>query len=641
MLYNKQEIICSRKVLSTAIALTVSGLSSLSYADTPYTLDEVIVTASRTAQTVDETLAPVTVITRKDIEQSQAKDVAELLRKVPGIQIARNGGIGSLPSAFIRGSNSSHTLVLVDGQRLNNATAGTPEFQYLNPEQIERIEVVRGPRSSLYGADAIGGVIQIFTRRGKGEPQFSAKAGVGSRNTNELGFNLGGEVDSTRFNLNASLYETGGFDTTNDNFPANWGANLDNDAYRNKSLATRISHTFQSGVETGISFLHQQGKTEYDGYVTDRDDTNYPYSPYTLFKSTTVNAYTTLPVNDIWLSKIDVGYSEHKSKQLGKNDSPSAPYTPNFYETQRLSALWQNDIDWSENQLLTTGVDYYQDKVDSSTNYVNPATGRKEDSRYNAAVFIQNQSYYDWSDLQLGLRRDKNEAYGFQTTGNIAWGVDLPQHIRLIASYGTAYRAPTFNDLYYPFSGNPDLKPESSKSAELELRGKHDIGKWSLSLFQNDIDDMIAWAPDASGQWKPSNVNKARIQGVEGSISTTLAHWDINLSLTLLDPKDTKRDTQLQRRAKQYMTIDSDRTFSKFSFGATFRAQGPTYDDVDNNVRVAGFATVDLRTAYKINKELKTQIKLTNLLNKQYQAANGYNGEPRGAFVSLIWTPDL
>ena len=642
MSLNKPEPALPKHALAIVVSLATTGLVSIAQAnDDAYTLDKVVVTATRTAQTVDETLAPVTVITRKEIERSQATDVTELLKKVPGVQINRNGGPGSITTTFIRGASSSQTLVLIDGQRLNNATAGTPEFQYLNPDQIDRIEVVRGPRSSLYGADAMGGVIQIFTRKGQGDPQLTVKAGTGSRHTNELGLNYGGKTNNTRYNLAANFYETSGFDSTNDKFPANSGANLDDDAYRNKSITANVSHKLHSGVEVGVSYSHQQGKAEYDGYVIDSNFIYHPFSPYTLFKTTTLNTYASMPVNNIWLSRIDVGYSEHKSKQLGKNDSPSAPYTPNFYETRRISALWQNDIEWSDTQLLTTGIDFYQDKVDGSTVYQNPGSGDKEDSRYNVAGFIQNQSEFGWSDLQLGLRRDKNEAYGYQTTGNIAWGFELPKSMRLIASYGTAYRAPTFNDLYYPDSGNPNLKPESSKNSELELRGQHNVGKWSVSLFQNDIDDLIAWAPTPSGLWKPSNVDKARIRGIEASISTTLKQWDITASVTLLDPKDTRRETILQRRAKQYMTLDADRSYGKFSLGGTFKAQGHSYDDVDNNVRVAGFATIDVRTAYKINKELTAQLKATNLLDKKYQTANGYNAEPSGFFLSLIWKPAI
>ena len=632
--------------LPAAVALAVTAVTVGTQAsDDVYQMDEVIVTASRTAQTVDQALAPVTVISREDIERSQATDVTELLRATPGIQVVRNGGPGSITSLFMRGASSSQTLILIDGQRLNSATAGTPELQYLRPEQIERIEVVRGPRSSLYGADAVGGVLQIFTRKGEGEPKFTVRAGAGSHNSRTLGLNFGGKSGNTRFNLGADLYESAGFDVTNDDYAANHGVNLDDDAYRNKSLAGSVSHHLDSGTEVGGSFSYLEGKKEFDGYTCAEDDyfcdTKYPYQPYTEFKTSTLNAYSFLPVTDIWTTRVDVGYTKQESRQLGKGDSPEAPYKESFYETERLSMLLQNDVAWLENQLLTVGVDYYNDRVDNSSAYEDPETGKKIDSRYNAAVFVQNQSQFTGSDLQVALRRDKNETYGYHTTGNVAWGFDLPKAMRLIASYGTAFRAPTFNDLYYPDSGNPEVKPEQSRNYELELRGTYDFGQWSVALFQNDIDDLIAWAPTASGLWKPSNVDEARIQGLEATLKTELKGWSVLTSVTLLDPEDRNREKVLQRRARQYMTIDADRDFGKLSVGGTFRAQGHSYEDVANEDRLDGFATLDLRMSLPVSKELRAELKLTNLFDKEYQTAKGYRNEPRGGFVTMIWTPEL
>ncbi|WP_252178692.1 TonB-dependent receptor [Endozoicomonas sp. 4G] len=629
--------------LRITVALATAGLAGTLQASEEVTqLDEVVVTATRTAQSVDETLAPVTVISREDIERSQATDVTELLKQVPGIQVNRSGGPGALPSVFVRGASSSQTLVLVDGQRLNSPTAATPEFQYLTPDQIEKIEIVRGPKSSLYGADAIGGVIQIFTRRGQGDPKLTVKAGAGSRNTSDIGVNYGGEVNGTRFNIGASLFETAGYDYTNDNYPANTGLNLDDDGFRDKSFTSQLSHTFETGAELGFSFIHNQGKTEFDGYTT-KLFKKYPYNAYTEFESSTANIYAVVPVSESFMTRVDAGYTELESKQLGKNSAPEAPYTPNYYDTKRYSVVAQGDISWLDSQLLTLGVDYYKDEVDSSSLYFNPETNKQVDSRYNAAIFAQNQSDFGWSDLQVGLRRDKNESFGYSTTGNIAWGVDLPESFRIVASYGTAFRAPSFNDLYYPESGNPDIKPETSNNVELALKGRHAIGNWSVALFQNDIKDLIAWAPSAADPniWVPSNVDEARIKGIEAVIQKRIDDWNIRASATVLDAKDTKRDKVLARRAEQFATLDVDRQFGLFSVGSSIRAQGHSYDDAENTTRLAGFVTVDVRGGYRVTKELLTELKVVNLFDKDYQTANGYRSEPKGAFLTLTWTPEL
>ncbi|PJE79172.1 Vitamin B12 transporter BtuB [invertebrate metagenome] len=627
--------------LTTISIIVTTGFPLLSQADDTCYLDDVLITASRTAQTVDETLASVTVISREVIEQSQATDIIDLLKTVPGIQISQNGGRGSLSSIFVRGASSSQTLILIDGLRLNNATSGTPEIQYLVPDQIERIEIVRGPRSSLYGADAIGGVIQIFTRQGREKPELAIKTSTGSRDTHEISIHADGKSHDTRYSLGASLYETQGYNSTNDHYPANTGVNLDDNAYRNKSLTANLSHYFDNGVEAGISSSYQEGKVEYDGYTFSKNFTTYPYSAYTLFRTAFVNAYGLFPICDNWDSRIAVGYSDQKSRQRGKNDHPSAPYIPDFYTTQRLSGLWQNNISWSDNQLFTTGIDYYYDEADSSASYNNANTGSIEKSRYNAAVFIQNQSWFDQSNLQLGLRHDKNESYGDNTTGNIAWGVNLPEQLRLITSYGTAYRAPTFNDLYYPGAGNPELKPETAVNREMELRGLHPLGQWSVSIFQNDIKNMIAWTPDYSGIYKPDNVKSARIRGVETVFSAKWDTWNIQASATWLDPYDKKERALLQRRSRQYATLDINHLSGKYTFGTTIRAQGHSYEDADNTLRLAGFTTIGIRASYRINRMLKSIFKITNILNKTYQTAYGYNGEPRGFFISLLWTPDV
>ncbi|MDP0561229.1 MAG: TonB-dependent receptor [Candidatus Endonucleobacter sp. (ex Gigantidas childressi)] len=625
--------------------IIISAFSTIAQAVNAYSFDDVIVTAPSTTKVIDENLASVTVISRKDIEYSQAASVTELLINVPSIQISRHGGPGSLTSAMIRGASACQTLVIVDGQRLNSATSGIPEFQYLHSDQIERIEVVRGSKSSLYGADAIGGVIRIFTRKEAGESQLTVKTSIGNWHTCEQGINYSGGNNSIQYNLGANLYETAGYDVTNDNYPVNSGVNLDGKAYRNKSITGKASCLLESDTNIGVSFYSQTGKTEYDGYTVDPNNfiKKYPYSAYTLFERSALNVSSVIPVNAIWLSRFDAGYLKDKNKQLGKNYHHSAPYTPSFYETKRISSLWQNDIAWWSNQQLTTGIDYYRDMVDSSNTYNNPRTGDKENSRYNAAFFIQNQTKFGCSAMQLGLRRDKNESYGFQTTGNISWMVDLPKDLRFSVSYSTAYRPPSFNELYYPdstwSSGNSNLKPETSKARELELKGQCGYGKWGVSLFQNTIDDLISWTADSSGKFKPENVDKASIQGLEASMSTVFKQWSITISGTLLDPKDTKRNTVLQRRAKQYMVVDVDYSINKLFLGGAFRAQGPCYEDANNNVRLAGFAIIDMRVSYKIHKEFTAQLKVINLFDKKYQTALGYNGEPKGFFITIIWKP--
>ncbi|MGI9273458.1 MAG: TonB-dependent receptor, partial [Endozoicomonas sp.] len=284
--------------LPAAVAMVSAGLAGLSQAsDDVYKMDNIVVTASRTAQTIDQALAPVTVITREDIERSQAKDVTELLNKVPGMQIATSGGMGSKAGIYLRGTRTAQTLVLIDGVMTRSGDFGEAPLQYLDPDQIERIEVVRGPKSSLYGPNAVGGVIHIITRQGKGDPRLRLKVGGGSHGTGEYALNYGGEVDGTKFNLGARLYETRGFDRT----LTSEGVDGDDDAYRNKSISGNVSRRFANDMEAGFRFSHATGKSEYDN----NDGNKHQKGPYSLFDVTNISGFVTMPVTQLWNTKLD------------------------------------------------------------------------------------------------------------------------------------------------------------------------------------------------------------------------------------------------------------------------------------------------------------------------------------------------
>ncbi|AMO57930.1 TonB-dependent receptor domain-containing protein [Endozoicomonas montiporae] len=617
--------------LQAAIGVAVAGFVNASVAtDDVYRLDDVVVTASRTAQTVDQALAPVTVITREEIERSQASSVVELLNKTPGMQMATSGGPGSSASVFLRGTKTGQTLVLLDGQKINSTSMNVAPLQYIDPDMIERIEVVRGPKSSLYGADAMGGVIQIFTRQGYGKPRLRLKAGIGTHGTGEYNANYSGEHNGYRFNLGANFYETQGYDHTDSKI----GRDGDDDGYRNKSISGSVSKQFESGLDAGVSVYHTEGKAEYDHNHNGWGDLET--KPYNDFSVTSLNSHLMIPVNEVWSTRLEAGYIKEDAfrREEGRGEDKLA----SFAKGRRYSASWQNDVEWQESQLLTAGLDYSYETIDTGTKY-------PEDNRYNYGVFAQQLSSFESSDLQIGLRHDKNETYGNKTTGNIAWGFDLPYNLRLIPSYGTAFRAPTFSDLYFPGSGNPNLKPEKSENFEVELKGKFKTISWSASIFRNNIDDMFLYVSkptdDNEFAGHMENVEKARITGFEFAASTRIEGWDVNANITLLDPENRTKNKVLERRAKQLINLDADRRFGKFNVGGTIRGQGRTYNDVNNNQELAGFMTVDLRGGYQISSELKTEFKLTNLLDKQYTTTLGYKSEPFNGMLSLIWTPEL
>jgi len=569
--------------------------------------EPIVVTATRTARTADETLASVTVITREDIERTQAKSVAELLTGETGLDAAVNGGYGKTTSLYLRGTNSDHTLVLIDGVKINSATNGIASWQYLPVEQIERIEIVRGPRSSLYGADAIGGVVQIFTRTPTEGFRAGAEAGYGTYGTSRVGADVSGANGATRFSFTGSHFNTDGIDART----ASAGNEADRDGYRNESMSARVVHRVSPGTEIEAHALHAQGFTEYDG--TPNQST---------FNQDANGLRLRMTPHERWLMKLETGNSHD--------------YTDNFknggfystFNTNRYTAAWQNDVTLGKDQLLTLGLDYQDDRVGSTTSYTIM-------ERANRGGFVQHQGRFGNHDLLLSWRQDDNEQFGANDTGNLAWGYALNPTVRTHLSWGTAFKAPSFNQLYFPGFGNANLKPEESESYEAGLRGKTPWGHWDVRAFQTNVSNLIATVDVGGGTFAPMNVDKARIKGLEAEIGARLAGWDTRAGLALMDPRDTGRDKILNRRAKRSLKIETDRVFGAWRLGTTWLVQGHRYDDVNNTVRLGGYGVLNLRAQYDLSKQWVMRANLDNVLDKTYQTVNTYNSPGRSLFVSL------
>lgn len=573
--------------------------------------DTLLVTATRTAQTADQALASVTVITREEIERKQAQTVAELLRQAPGGVLVNNGGRGKATSVFLRGTNSDHVLVLIDGIKAGSATSGAVAFQDMSLEQIERIEIVRGPRSSLYGSEAIGGVIQIFTRKGTEgfKPRFSV--GAGSDDSREVTLGASGGNGDGWYNLSLSDYSTDGFDAQED-------AEFDDDGYDNRSYALRGGYRFSEQVEAELFWTRNEGDNEFDGSRQNESTSRIQ----------TLGGVLRLNPTDTWQLEARVGRSEDTS-----DNYLNGAWTSNF-DTERDTLSLQSSHQLSVNNQLTWGVDYQDDEVASDSN------DYAVTSRDNTGVFGLYQLYMGQHDLSVSLRHDDNEQFGGHTTGSLAWGIELPRNLRLTASYGTAFKAPTFNDLYWPGAGNPDLEPEESDTWELGLSGEHYGVNWSANLYQTDIDNLIAWAPAPTlvepYRWIPMNVNAARIRGLELTAATRIANWDLSTSLDLMDPKDRDTDELLNRRARKVFNLSADRDFGAYALGGSLHAVGKRNDGSN---RLGGYTTVDLRGSYALGNDWSLKAKVENLLDEEYQTAYGYNQPDRTYWLSLHYAP--
>lgn len=616
-----------------SLALLPAGLALAAGQDAALKLPETLISANRDVQQRDASSTASTVFTRADIERLQPASVSDLLRRVPGVQVTDNGA-GSLASLYIRGTKSAQSLLLVDGMRIASASSGDSNLQFLNVDQIERVEVLRGPRSAVYGADAIGGVVQIFTRRSAGEGlQPFVRMGYGSNASWRRSAGISGGDAQTRFSLAGSLEETDGIDRTGPSYDSD----QDHDGYRNKAFSLSLSHRFSDSLEAGVNVLDQRGRTEFDNPFGRFDMTTFesvgqePYSDFTL---SSVSSYLDAQVNDLWSSRLEVGHSENREESLDKLSDERG-----VFNTYRDSVNWLNTLALSDRHSLLLGGEWYEDQLNSNTAFA-------EQQRWNQAAFVQHRYESEHFSTELGVRHDKNEQFGSENTWSGALTLPLNAANDLVLSYSEGFRAPTFNDLYYPDYSNPDLKPEHSKSYELQWRSQlAERTRLEASLYRTDIEDAIASDQD----FIPQNIAEARIHGFEANLQQELFGWQGQLGIAFVDPRDRDSGHTLNRRARRTLSLDLDRAFGAFAVGATWQLASSSYDDPDNQHELGGYGLLGLRGSWQATGELKLEAKIDNLLDKDYQRAlyehegerYGYRQEGRTALLGFVWTPRL
>ncbi|QIO86816.1 TonB-dependent vitamin B12 receptor [Stenotrophomonas rhizophila] len=608
------------RILSLAVLSTLPLMAAAQ--DEATALDQVLVTATRTPIALQDSISPAQVIDRAEIERSQAPSLQDLLRGRAGINLNNSGGLGKQSSLFLRGTNSAHTLVLVDGVRINTGDLGLAMLQDLPLAQIERVEIVRGPQSSLYGADAIGGVIQIFTRRNAGQFAPHLQLGAGSNGLREASGGFGGSGERGWFGTDIAYQHTDGINACRGNpitFAGCGADEPDRDGYRNLSMSLRGGYALGDAWHVEGTALRAEGENHYDGY--------YNYSE---------------TLQQVLGGKVRYtpGARFNLTVSAGRADNESQNYNGSTWlgaaQTHRDTASVQADIGVAEGQLLSAGVDWSQDNLDGSS------AGYGVDSRDNTGVFVQYQGRFGAHHLQANVRNDDNEQFGNHTTGSLGWGMELDGGFRLNASYGTAFKAPTFSDLYDPWSGVPTLDPETSRSANVGIAQQGDGWRWGLDVYETRIDDLITY--DAT-TFMMSQVEKARIRGAELTGAITVAGVDISAQLSHTDPRNrtdgsAQFDNWLARRAQNTARLDIDRRFGDFRAGITANGAGKRYDDAANTVRLGGYGTVDLRLEYAISRDWSVLGRVSNLFDRDYETVAWYNQPGREYRLSVRYQPN-
>ncbi|MWJ29309.1 TonB-dependent receptor [Halomonas sp. ZH2S] len=573
---------------------------TLDTSNAPQRLNPVVVTATLAPRTADETLASVTVLDEATLRRQDPTSVTDLLRGQPGVDITTQGSFGKQSSLFLRGTGSNANILLIDGIRLRSATTGAAAWEFLDPRMFESAEIVRGPRGSLYGADAVGGVIQLFTPEGEeGAPQPRISVGGGSFDSQRYSASLSGAEDGTRYHFAVSRFDTEGA-------PVRRGG--DDKGYDNTSGLVRLSHTFDGGAEVGMLALRGRGSTEYDSSGPAEDD----------FVQQVAAVYAEAPVTDSWSSRVTL------SEARDERDTVAPTYT-SLFETRTRTANWKNILAFGPHEVVM-GAEYSEDDLgDSQTS----GLSFDEEQRYNRAIFAQ--GFLDFYPLttQLSLRHDDNQAFGEELTGSLALGYALDEQHVARASYGTAFRAPTFNELYFPFAGssNPDLSAETSSTFELGLRGQYGNWFWDLAAYQTEVDDLIA----LDEAFRPVNVNEARIRGAELALGAEIDDWTLAAALTWMDPESRSGDNagnRLARRATQGLRLDVDRELGDWSLGGSWITQNHRYNDAANSERLPGYGIVNLRAGWDFAPMWSLRATLENAFDKEIVTAQGADFDP-------------
>ncbi|HXF78552.1 MAG TPA: TonB-dependent receptor [Usitatibacter sp.] len=579
--------------------------------------DPVVVTASRLA-TATVTLRDAVVITREDIDAAGPITLGELLQRKAGIELRETGGPGQPESLFIRGAGSAQTLVLVDGMRVGSATAGTTPVEHIPLEMIERIEVVKGPLSSLYGSDAIGGVIQVFTR-GKTVPHLFATVGYGTDKDRRVSAGISTADQDTRVSLNAGYRAVDARSASN---PASGSFvyNPDRDPFDNAFVNLHAAQRMWTGENIELDAFSSHARTHFDSGPS-TDDLNVETVSGAKISSS-------MNVTDWWMSRLTIGEGDDKLVVTGS--------FPDRFETRQLQATWLNEMPLRDGRAVL-GAETVRQKIVFDAN----ATPFALDHRDTNSVFAGANESYAGQRLEASARRDEDSQFGTRNTGSASYGIELAPGALIAATYARGFRAPTFFDLYGPTSDfyhpNPDLLPETSKSYELSATLQDALGaRWRLSAFDNRYDNLIAY--DFT-QLTVLNVARARARGIEMSVEASWlgARW--RGAITAQRPRDEDTGLRLQGRAERYGSFEVDRAFGAWSAGLGVQASGPRFDspNEDPATKLGGYAVVDLRLRYTVAKNWSVQLTAANIADRRYQDVVGYDKPRRSVLLGVTF----
>lgn len=596
-------------------AAVLLPLSFFAPAQAEQSLDPIVVTATRQETRVSEVLADVTVIEREEIERNAGGTVMDLLAQQPGIQVATNGGPGTYAAIYVRGARSEQTKILVDGLPINSIDSTGSPLRYLPLANVERIEILRGPGSTLYGADAIGGVIQIITRKGSPGLKVDGFVGYGTQDTFQANTGLSGGNERWRFRLEGS-HDSSGSISAQKNASRQ---DADKDSYRNTGGAASLSFLPAAGHELGVAYRRNEGRTHYDSGNVPANGT---FDAYVDFRTEQWQAFSRNRFTANWTSKLQYGQTTEWQKNY-------ASYAPNgsYFESENHLLSWQNDVALPLGKALLGAERFEQEAV-----YQGAFDTRKVSNDSVFAGWNGNWNAHRW---QLGGRHDGHSQYGGKNTYALSYGYQLTQQWRAHAGYGTSFKAPSLYQLYSAY-GTPGLKPEEGKNREAAIIWESGSQTASATYYLNRVENMIDFS---FSTFTYQNISKARLEGVTLAYAGRFGDWFLRATYDWLDA--TNEDTGLRagRRARNRAVLGASKSWGPLETGVEWVGVGSRYDTNSETGRMGGYGLVNLTARYAINKTLAVEGRVNNLFDKDYELAQGYGTLGFNAFVGIRYTP--
>jgi vitamin B12 transporter len=597
--------ISSRRALpvrscSIVFALQITTVAAQGAAPGTVALDPVVVTASRSPQRLLELVADVTVIDADEIARSGAPDIASLLQRQPGVEIVQNGGPGSTSGVFLRGANAAQTLVLIDGMRVASASSGATALEAIPVDQIERIEILRGPASSLYGADAIGGVIQVFTRSGTGAAHANASFGYGTLDTLAASAGASGGTGPLRGAVQIAGRRSDGFNAIVN--PANFSYDPDRDGYRNSSVSAQGELRYADGQALSVQYFRSHLDSQFDG--------GDAFDDRTVTTLSTWQAAATNQLGPSWRSRLSAGEGDDRSVSL--TGSGTFPFV-----THQRQYAWQNDVALPAGA-LTLALERREERVDTDAGFA-------VDARDTNAVTGVYRLTAGEHAIQANLRHDESSQFGGKTTGAFAWGYRMSPLWRVTAGAGTAFKVPTFNDLYFPGFSNPDLHPETSRNIEAGLHALTRTGDvtWQAHalVYRNRVRDLIVFQCDANFDCRPNNVADATLEGLTLYADAQWRDTGLHGSIDVQSPKDDATGHLLPRRARRHAVLSWSQQAGRGRYVAELVGSSMRFDDAENQRPLGGYAIVNLGFEWSLDARTTLFIRGDNVLNRNYELA--------------------